>query len=1043
MASAIVGTLKVLLEANAAKLDSEFAKATVTVGNFDKFTANAGRSLTRMVESFSGARIVAEAQKMAAAVEQVGGVSALTERELRRVQASVDAAADKLTRLGVAVPPAIANVKREIDALGLATQTATAATGGLTGALQRLAPLASTLGVGFSAFAAINFGKQLLADADALTKLSDKTGIGIEAIQRLKYIAEQSGNTLDQVTAAVSQLQNRLAEGDKSAVGALRALGLTFQELKSLSPDQQLEAIARQVAAIEDPMERTRLATELFGKAGAEILPTLIADFDKLGAAAPRMSEKAVKAFADIGDAIDHAWTVAKTATGEGVAAAIDGYTRLWQISEALMTGAFAKVPEILLDLGTMAPTIKAPVNALAQAVEGVGLSMTEMDRISDALTHSIKDGLADAARKAAAAQRELERETERAARAQQAFNDSVKTTRRILGEIPLQPLKAALEGVNLENLAAGFESNGTIIVNSLTDAAAETAAAEKATLAWANAHAAVLKPAVMEVRAALDGVAQQSTSWGATITGGLQASLQQLGPTILGAVQGGGSVVSSIGSLFGQGLGGSIAKAAGPAFANLFGKTIGGALESVLPGVGALLGPLLSKVFGMFGPSKEVLEARKNLEALEKSLRDSLTAEEKAEAGGRGWAETLIRVRRAMLAVGGSAADAERLVAQLFDTDHPAAAAAALAQVNDLLEQEADLAQQAADAVAAQEQAFNDAKAAAHDLVGEIEGLVASSGMLPEQLEPYIAALEQAGLLTADDAATLRGLQAQADAVNFQHMQDAIELFHGRIVSLGPAFQNQRIGQVAAQYVNALDVMIRGGADVGGVLFDAREELSALVQDAIANKTKLPAQLRPYIQELERTGQLLDAEGHKIENVADLEFGEPIKTEAEIAREGFDKILQKIDELIAKITGPLEQALDGLTQDRTADINVRINKPPGDPGVDLGDQRLFTGDRNLPLSVPTPLPTGPSAGTVATLNAGLTVPAVSTAAAASLAGAPPIVVLPMLPVTDPYQAAEEAASQFRQRVGVDSHGMRESIETVVDDWLRTYYQPR
>ena len=62
MASAVVGALKVLLEVNASQLEDEFGKATITVGNFDKFTQNAGRNLQRMVEGFSGQKIVAEAQ---------------------------------------------------------------------------------------------------------------------------------------------------------------------------------------------------------------------------------------------------------------------------------------------------------------------------------------------------------------------------------------------------------------------------------------------------------------------------------------------------------------------------------------------------------------------------------------------------------------------------------------------------------------------------------------------------------------------------------------------------------------------------------------------------------------------------------------------------------------------------------------------------------------------------------------------------------------------------------------------------------------------
>src|SRR5687767_8548535 len=77
-----------------------------------------------------------------------------------------------------------------------------------------------------SVSAVIGFGKSLLDAADATVKLSDKTGIAIEPLQRLKYIAEQSGNSIDEVSKAVTQMQDRLAGGDKSAVKALDTLGL-------------------------------------------------------------------------------------------------------------------------------------------------------------------------------------------------------------------------------------------------------------------------------------------------------------------------------------------------------------------------------------------------------------------------------------------------------------------------------------------------------------------------------------------------------------------------------------------------------------------------------------------------------------------------------------------------------------------------------------------------------------------------------------------------------------------------------------------------
>ena len=191
--------------------------------------------------------------------------------------------------------------------------------------------------------------------------MADKTGMSIEAVQRLTFVAEQSGNTLEQVSGAVSMLQKRLAEGDDSAVGALRQLGIEHERFMAMSPDQQFLEVARAVKDIEDPMQRAKVATELFGRAGTELLPTLIANVDELARQAPVMSERATKAFDSIGDSISRLTSKLKVMVGEGLASAMDAYGRLAQGAGQVLSGQFAKAAETLLDLGDGAPARRHP----------------------------------------------------------------------------------------------------------------------------------------------------------------------------------------------------------------------------------------------------------------------------------------------------------------------------------------------------------------------------------------------------------------------------------------------------------------------------------------------------------------------------------------------------------------------------------------------------------------------------------------------------------------------------------------------------------
>lgn len=173
--------------------------------------------------------------------------------------------------------------------------------------------------------------------------------------------------------------------------------------------------------------------------------------------------------------------------------------------------------------------------------------------------------------------------------------------------------------------------------------------------------------------------------------TGLFRGVLDNLGETIVKAFQGGGNVLQSIGGTVGLQIGNNVVESFGKHITGFLGKTLGGAVNSLIPGLGTLLGPLLSKVGSFFknlfgGIPKEVQEARAAVDAFQKSLAATLTDQQRAEAGGEQWKMTVIAVRDAYLATGRTAAEAEAIVRQLWDTDHPARAKAAIEEVNRVL---------------------------------------------------------------------------------------------------------------------------------------------------------------------------------------------------------------------------------------------------------------------------------------------------------------------------------------------------------------------
>lgn len=142
-----------------------------------------------------------------------------------------------------------------------------------------------------------------------LTDLSAKTGMSTDALQRLQFAAEQNGGSLEQVTSAVTKLGANLAGGNTSAVGAVNALGLSLADIRAMQPDQAFTTIADAIAKVPDPMDRSKLAMDLFGKSGAELLPMMTGNLSETAAEADRLglvlSEDMVRAGDEFGDTLD------------------------------------------------------------------------------------------------------------------------------------------------------------------------------------------------------------------------------------------------------------------------------------------------------------------------------------------------------------------------------------------------------------------------------------------------------------------------------------------------------------------------------------------------------------------------------------------------------------------------------------------------------------------------------------------------------------------------------------------------------------------
>lgn len=164
-------------------------------------------------------------------------------------------------------------------------------------------------GVRFAVTGLKNLASSVLENASTITDLSQKTGLAMRTIQEFQHVAEQTGTSVEAFTNAAFKLGANLAGDDKSVSHAVERLGLSFSQLKQLSPDEQFNRIAAALSEMENPQERNRIALELFGKTAKDILPAITEGYRKMADGATIAGDDQIKAL----DAAGDAWARFKT----------------------------------------------------------------------------------------------------------------------------------------------------------------------------------------------------------------------------------------------------------------------------------------------------------------------------------------------------------------------------------------------------------------------------------------------------------------------------------------------------------------------------------------------------------------------------------------------------------------------------------------------------------------------------------------------------------------------------------------------------------
>ena len=150
--------------------------------------------------------------------------------------------------------------------------------------------LTSGLKVAGKAMAALYTGTVAVASAiakvtlnsvkygDEIGKESQKLNMSIAGYQKWSTMLEMAGTSIDVMSMGMKTFTGILDEasnGNATALLTLQKLGLGYEDFAGLSVEDSLKKVVEQFQTMEQGVEKTQLAVDLFGRSGQELLPLL------------------------------------------------------------------------------------------------------------------------------------------------------------------------------------------------------------------------------------------------------------------------------------------------------------------------------------------------------------------------------------------------------------------------------------------------------------------------------------------------------------------------------------------------------------------------------------------------------------------------------------------------------------------------------------------------------------------------------------------------------------------------------------------------
>jgi hypothetical protein len=874
--------LSATFTANFSSFYDAVAKADAQLKDFGEGADKVGGRLNTLANQFTGKKIIQEATLMAKAVEDIGGTSMLTERELGRLGATASEAVAKMKALGMEVP-------KNLQEIADKTKNANQATSDWTGSLVKVA---GAIGIAFSVDAIKGFIGSVFDAASAVKDLSDQWGVSTTAVQQWTGAAKASGVEAETVGKSVQFLTEQLGDGSDAYQALLKNVGLSYDELRKMPLEDAYKQVVAAIGGIKDETLQLDIAQGLLGTSSKKMVGAIRDGFLEAADAQKVMSDETIKRL----EAAQASWERFTNAvivySGEALAAVMDDTKRMtsswgnffrYLNAAAQGAGAVAMLIEQDKALEKTNQTMKATVST----TETFTVAGTKMESGLKTTAQVLEEGRKKTEALKTAEQRRTQAQ-EAAKKAQEDYTkglasqnqkllDLVNTFegRDLIGKANLY-LEALKDSIPVQTMTAEQQANiNKVMVDAIK---VYDAAGEEAPQALYDMWAATVKADQATVQYAEDLSKLKAPP--------ISFDLPNLGPGIKMGLPPPTEL---------EQWNKSVHELAG-AFAQLA-QISDGAFSDIAQDIGTLIGAM---------------------DLAGKSTKTFQTGIASFKAGNltQGFAQSAAGAAGVISSFQSATKETGKLQSTLngaaigFSVAGPwgAAVGAGIGLLKGFL---------------------NAAKAAREVRNLRDDFLAAAGGAEELRDRAYQAGVSLDDLYAAkkkgDLEAAIKDINAafkyQEDALNM--VTEAAQRYGFTLEELGPALQRQELDKQAQQLYKDFELLTSAGIDSIAVNERMSEAVSKYVQDAKKMGLEVPEAMRPMLETFAKSGTLLDENGNAITDLEDagLSFSMTMS-------EGFKKLIEQVEKLTDVISKTLTGAINDIppVQVPVPGVNVPYN---------------------------------------------------------------------------------------------------------------------